>query len=248
VSAYIGIISRVLRTSPVESPGQGVRQPFLDSILAAGGIPVVIPLLEDLQALRKLYNLCAGIVITGGEDLDPQRYGESPIPEMGEVCALRDEVEIQSTRWCVDEKKPLLGVCRGIQLMNVALGGSLYQDLKAQFCPDNYHYAPVDGRWDTLMHSISIEPGSRLFTLMNTSQCTVNSNHHQAARKIAPSFTVSARSEDGIVEGMELPDHPFCVAVQCHPEYLWQKVEPQWLELFRGLARAAADFARTGTV
>jgi putative glutamine amidotransferase len=138
----------------------------------------------------------------------------------------------------VEDKKPLLGICRGCQVLNVAYGGTLYQDLPAQW-PESGHKI---GSWNDLCHSVSLNTASRLAHLLGASELPVNSLHHQAIKDAGAKLTVVGKTKEGIIEAVEDPAHPFLVAVQWHPEGLWQEGDRIWLKLFEGLVEAARRF------
>jgi len=226
-----------------EKPARfGINQTYVRALVMAGCAPVLIPLLEDESVLRAIFERLDGIVFPGGADVGPLEYGEEPLPAIDNVVeAARDRTELRLARWAYDAVLPTLGICRGQQLLNVALGGSLYQDLLAQGATGLDH-SDADGRArSALVHGVALEPESRLAQLIDETTLQVNSLHHQGIKKVAPSLRVSGRSEDGVIEAVESaeadPDR-FLVAVQWHPEEL---TDLPWVgRLFRGLARAAA--------
>lgn len=217
-----------------------VRQSYIESVIRAGGNPILLPLGLDKARLRALFELCDGILLPGGEDVNPALYGESPHPKLGSIAPERDSLEIELARWCVAEHKPLLGICRGLQLLNVALGGSLFQDLPSQKPSTIEHDIYSSDQWEHTAHTIDISKDSRLYELLKCESIGVNSLHHQAINRIAPELKISAASPDGIIEGVEGSADTFLLALQCHPETLWQKVEPRWLRVFEALVAAAA--------
>lgn len=238
----IGITTRFAHDEAGVPPLVGVRTPYLESILKAGGIPVAIPLIADQATARSLYTMVNGVLIPGGEDVDPSRYGEKPHPKLGTVCDARDELEINITRWAYQDDKPILGVCRGIQVMNVALGGSLYQDIESEDARWSTHNnkPPL---WEQTPHELIISPNSKLLSIIKSERIPINSLHHQAPNKIAKSLQVSGTSDDGVVEALEAPDRSFFLAVQCHPELLWQKKDARWLGVFTALIEAASKYS-----
>ncbi|WP_298490380.1 gamma-glutamyl-gamma-aminobutyrate hydrolase family protein [uncultured Chloroflexus sp.] len=212
---------------------QAVRPTYLRAIEAAGGIPLIISLTDDLSAVRVLYDLCAGILLPGGGDVDPAYYGEVPHPQLGPVDPQRDAVEIALARWAAADGKPLLGICRGLQVINVALGGSLYQDIPAQFETTIDHRANTRTRaWTDLTHPLTITTSSRLATVLSVEQIGCNTMHHQAIKTLAPGLRPVAYAPDGIIEAVETTGDHYLLAVQCHPEHLWDSSEPRWQALF----------------
>ena len=201
------------------APRQVQNRTYLEAIEAAGGVPLPIPLLRDADRLRVLYRLCDALVLPGGPDVEPSRYGADvradcrvePVPEL-------DRVELQLLHWALDDDLPVLAICRGVQLLNVALGGTLWQDVVVEGVAGDRHDHEEDRR--ALVHSLEIDPSSRRAAIAGTASMPVNSLHHQAIRDLAPGLVVTARSGDGLVEGVELPGRRFVLGVQCHPEEL----------------------------
>lgn len=201
-------------------PRLGQNRTYLDALVRAGAAPVLIPHLTDESRLRALYDSLVGLLLPGGEDVDPARYGEARQTVCGASSDERDGTELALARWAVAEGKPLLAICRGIQVLNVSLGGSLYQDIKAQVPgADKHNWYPGYPR-DRLSHPVSIVPQTRLARIVSAGSLAVNSLHHQAIKEAAPGLIVSAHAPDQIVEAAEVDGHPFAVAVQWHPEEL----------------------------
>lgn len=221
-----------------------MNERYYTAAAQAGGAPVLVPLLdEDLDALRAVYELLDGVLIPGGVDMNPATFGEAPHPKLGRVDQARDIVEMQLTRWAIADGKPLLGLCRGLQVINVALGGTLYQDLEAQH-PDaiKHDYFPTYGfARDHLAHDVAVTAGSRLREVLERDRITVNSMHHQGIKNLAPALVASAVAPDGLVEAAELPGQPFCVGVQWHPE-VFEMVNPDTRRVFSEFITAAARY------
>ena len=218
-------------------PSFVVSQSYIRCLEVAGAAPLIIPLLHDEGALRAIYTTLDGLLLAGGGDVDPRFYGEEPHPKLGDVDPERDRVELLLLRWAFEDDLPVLAICRGIQMLNVAAGGTLYQDIAAQ-CPwavrHNYYRSwPRDHR----AHQVGIERGTRLFHLLGTPRVAVNSMHHQAVKDLAPGFQVSARAEDGLIEGIESLEHSFMLGVQWHPEVLAHQ-DPVMQRLFDGFVEA----------
>jgi putative glutamine amidotransferase len=175
--------------------------------------------------------------------MDPAHFGEEPHPKLGRVDEARDFVEMQLTRWAIDDGKPLLGLCRGLQVINVTLGGSLYQDLEEQLPESIKHdYFPTYGfTRDHLAHEVRVAEGSRLRNVLERDSITVNSMHHQGIKQLAPSLVASAVAPDGLVEAVELPGAPFCVGVQWHPE-VFEMANPDTRRVFEEFIAAAARY------
>ena len=196
---------------------------YLDGIAAAGGIPVVLPLTEDEQVLGQLANDVDGFLMTGGQDVSPALYGEERLDSCGETLPVRDGMESRIFQLCLERDVPVLGICRGIQLMNVLLGGTLYQDLPSQHPTETEHH--MSPPYDRPVHQVEICKGTPLFDLIQTERMDVNSYHHQAVRDKAPALQTMAVSEDGLIEAVCLPERPFVWAVQWHPELSWRTDE-----------------------
>ncbi|MFN3477053.1 MAG: gamma-glutamyl-gamma-aminobutyrate hydrolase family protein, partial [Candidatus Methylomirabilales bacterium] len=181
-----------------------------------------------------------GLLFTGGEDIHPSFYGELLQERCGEIDQDRDHFEIELAKRAFNRRMPMLGICRGIQLFNVVLGGSLYQDLSYRPGTAEHHDAPNEKR-DELIHKVKLVPGSRLSRILGRLEFEVTSTHHQVLKELAPGLKVSATALDGVIEGVEAEDYPFLVAVQWHPErMLWHS--PEQLGLFRALIEASRRY------
>lgn len=213
----------------------------------AGGAPIQIPLNLSDGTLRAIFERLDGLLLQGGVDVHPKEYGEEVALYCGEIDLARDATELRLTRWALARRKhlPILAICRGIQLLNIAAGGSLYQDIAAQLHGRLNHPHIKGNPYDFPAHSIEIDCQSRLARALGTTQLKVNSLHHQALKEIAPGFHVTARAPDGIVEGIE-PDDPrqFALAVQFHPEWMIES-DPRMLGIFRTFVRAIVRETRS---
>lgn len=244
----IGITTQTLHAIhgiPPELPESAVmNQRYYVALTMAGAAPVLIPLLDDApDALRAVYERLDGVLIPGGVDVDPARFGEPPHPKLGRIDPARDRTEIMLTRWCVEDGMPLLGLCRGLQIINVALGGTLYQDLDAELPHAIKHdYYPTYGfERDHLAHDVELSRGSRLRHLMERERITVNSMHHQGIRLLASALAPSAVAPDGLVEAAESTTGHFLVGVQWHPE-VFEMSDPHTRHLFREFVEAAQRY------
>ncbi|MCS6837040.1 MAG: gamma-glutamyl-gamma-aminobutyrate hydrolase family protein [Anaerolineae bacterium] len=188
------------------------------AIEAAGGLPVLIPAALSQDTLRALYERLDGLMLPGGGDVDPVHYQQEAHPTVNRIDEDRDRTEMTLTRWAVADDLPLFGICRGVQVMNVALGGTLVQDIPSQVQTDLKHDIPNDQPRSTRLHEVVINEGSRLARILGTTRTEVNSLHHQAVGAIAPSAQATAHAPDGVIEALELPDKYFVLAVQWHPE------------------------------
>ena len=200
-----------------------MNQRYIHAVAEVRGAPVMIPLLDDdLESLRAVYENLDGVLIPGGVDMDPHTFGEPRGPRLGRIDPARDRVELTLTRWAVKDKKPLLGLCRGSQVINVALGGTLYQDLDTEYPnPIKHDYFPTAGySRDHLAHPVSVVAASRLGSILGRTEVQVNSMHHQGVKQLAPGLAVTAHAPDGLIEGIESSNGHFMVGVQWHPESL----------------------------
>ena len=196
---------------------------YLDGIREAGGIPVIFPFTSDARELSQLMSFCGGFLLTGGHDVSPKLYHEKPLEGLVEVCEKRDAMEIAVLNEAIRTDKPVLGICRGIQLINAALGGTLYQDLPTQHPSETVHHQKPP--YDLPAHPVSVLEESPLFDCLGAREITVNSCHHQAVRTIAPGLAAMAIAPDAITEALYKPDHRFLWAVQWHPEFSWRTDE-----------------------
>ena len=203
---------------------------YVRALEAAGLVPLAVPTILAPDRAAAALGGVRGLVLTGGEDVEPARYGAAPHPRLGEVDPARDAAELALIAAARARRLPILAICRGIQILNVALGGTLYQDL------DSERPGPVPHAGETSHHAVRVEPGSLLERTLGARSATVNSRHHQAIRDLAPGLRAVAWAEDGVIEGAELADAsaPWTLAVQWHPEDLTERA------LFDGFARAVA--------
>jgi putative glutamine amidotransferase len=242
----IGVAMQTLPPIPGQIPlGWGIGQKYVKALLKAGANPLLIPALpEEEQVVRVMYEQADGIFLAGGHDLDPALYGEAERhPTCDEPDHERDWTELRLVRWALEDDKPLLGVCRGIQSINVAAGGTLYQHVPDQhpgaIKHDYFSMGEGTGR-DYLAHAVRIEPGSRLSAIMGVDEVMVTSMHHQGVKAIARGFRPGARAEDGLVEAIEHVDRRFVLGVQWHAEELVGAHEPM-RRLFRAFVEAAGS-------
>ena len=217
-----------------------MNQRYYHAAAMAGAAPVLIPLLDDIEALRAIYERMDGILIPGGVDLDPATFGETPHEKLGRIDPARDRVEIQLAKWAVEDEKPVLGLCRGLQVINVALGGTLYQDLEAEYPNAIKHdYFPNYGfERDYLAHDVALVSGSRLEHALASPNIPVNSMHHQGIKVLASGLAPSATAPDGLIEAVESTDGNFVVGVQWHPE-VFECDDPNTEHLFSAFLSAA---------
>lgn len=211
---------------------------YVKSIEMAGGTPILFPALENKAQLSRLVDMVDGILLPGGYDLDPITFGEEPLPGLGVVDPVRDELELTVCRMALERNQPILGICRGLQLLNVAAGGRLYQDLPSQAERKLIQHRQTAPRWFP-SHEITIASGSVLKRIFNGISCLrVNSFHHQAVKDVAPGLVVTAVAKDGVIEAIESPTHKFVLGVQWHPEVMWETA-PEQAAIFRAFVEAA---------
>ncbi|MBA2668790.1 MAG: gamma-glutamyl-gamma-aminobutyrate hydrolase family protein [Gemmatimonadetes bacterium] len=207
-------------------PSWVMSQRYVQTLIHAGGLPWMIPLVaEDVETTRGMYEALDGIFLPGGADVDPLSYGEERHPKCDRSDPPRDRMEMQLVRWALEEQKPVLGVCRGAQIMNLVMGGTLWQDLaELREGSIKHDYFPFKGAYprDYMAHPILVtDNNSRLSRIVGAPQVLVNSMHHQGIRDLAPGLIVTAVAPDGLIEAVESPDQEhFFVGVQWHPEVL----------------------------
>lgn len=214
---------------------------YYTSILEAGAIPLVIPPFDNDEALIGLLDRVDGLLLSGGADINPLYLKEEPLRDLHGVNPYRDRQELLLVRLAADRQIPMLGICRGIQVMNAALGGTLYQDIYSQREETRLKHSQDMPR-ESASHSVAIEPDSQLATIMGTTSLFVNSFHHQAVHQPAPGFRVTALSADGIVEAMESTEYKSMIGVQWHPECFILRQDPCMMPLFRWLSGEARSF------
>jgi putative glutamine amidotransferase len=222
-----------------------MNQRYFLAATMVGAVPWMIPLLDDdLLTLREIYERLDGLLIPGGVDINPAEYGEAVRPECGNLDPARDRVELQLARWAIEDGKPILGLCRGHQIINVACGGTMWQDLASQKPSFHKHdFFPTAGfERDHLAHEIDIVPGSRLSHLLESTRAPVNSMHHQGIKDLGDGLLASATADDGLIEAIETTGDAFCVGVQWHPE-VFEMADPHTRHLFGGFIRAALEWS-----
>ena len=216
-----------------------MNQSYIRSVEMLGGLPLMIPLQMSEETLRGIFERLDGLLLPGGEDVDPAQYGSERHPQLGPTDKERDRTELLLTRWALEEGMPLLGICRGVQVINVTCGGALYQDLTSQRSDLNKHdFFPPSFERFRISHRVDIEPDSLLARALGSAH-EVNSMHHQGVAKVGRGLRPVAISEDGLVEALEVSELPFALGVQWHPEEL-AKTDQLHSSLFHHFVRAAA--------
>ncbi len=209
---------------------QSLGRDYVRSVIQAGGLPVLIPVLGD-EALTEAYAaLIDGLMLPGGEDVCPKFYGQEPAEKLGHTSEARDRTELAMVRHAAALSKPIFGICRGMQVLNVAFGGDMIQDISTAFPAYPTHFGDMQHR-PSPWHKAALEPDSRMARVFGKVEIGVNSFHHQALGRVAEGFRVTAWSPEGIVEAIEREDAPIW-GVQFHPENMAQE-DPAFLELFR---------------
>lgn len=210
---------------------------YIDSVAKAGGLPFIIPITQNIKHLTSYIDLCDGFLFCGGADLNPLTYNENPHPQLGDTDLDFDYFQLKLIQFALSEKKPILGICRGEQLLNVACGGTLYQDLTLAPMQTMKHMQSEIKRY-SVSHKVFFSENSILFQLFGKEILT-NSYHHQSVKTLGVHLRSTAYSEDKIIEGIERTDHPFQVGVQWHPENFIQ-VSDAMIPLFQKLVNVSA--------
>jgi putative glutamine amidotransferase len=232
-------------------PYNRMYAPNARAIAAAGGLPVFIPTHLDDDTLHALYEQLDAVLLPGGPDVDPAVYGRERHPLTIHIDDPRDQLELRIARWAVAEDIPVLGICRGHQVLNVALGGTLVQDIPSEVQTSMVHDQPNGLPRSQRLHSVRIAPESRLAAILGANEVQVNSLHHQAVDTPAPGVIITATAPDGVAEALEMPGKPFVLSVQWHPEDLYTE-DDSMRRLFVAFVeaarqrRASREHAHTG--
>jgi putative glutamine amidotransferase len=230
------------QAEPWTSLAQGQTHTYIDAVIQAGAVPLIIPIVDNDAVRRELYDLLDGLFLAGGNDLNPQLYHQHPYPQTTDYSDVRDHTEIQLAQWALTQGKPILGICRGMQLVNVMQGGTLYQHLPTDI-PNGIDHNSSTKKQDLedVEHTLRIESGSRLATILGTDTIGANAHHHQAIQKLGADMKAVAWAADGVIEAIELAGHPYMIGVQAHPESLAPNAEPRWRALFESFVAASKD-------
>lgn len=239
MNPIIGITSRlpIIKTSGGDLEAHVVNKVYTDAVIRAGGTPITLPAVAPSEASR-IVDRIDGLVLSGGGDIDPSFYGGKPHDDMYAIDPRRDEFEFALVREAQSRKLPVLAICRGLQVLNVALGGSLIEDIPSEIGSTDHS---VRGPEVVNCHqTVKIEPDSLVAAAINNSEACVNSIHHQAVRQVAPGFRAAGWTSDGVVEVLDPDDHSWPIlAVQWHPEYLAVEDDVASLALFAALVESA---------
>lgn len=229
----------VNRDRPWSAYVYGQSYPYVQAVEDAGGIPILFPISASTEVVDRFFSLVDGVLFAGGNDINPSCYGQQ-LNGAQEISDARDRFELLLAEKVLGSHKPILGICRGMQLLNVACGGTLYQDLETDGFTTYDHNGSARRRDDAhIIHDIMPVPGSRLAGLVGTDPVPVNSRHHQAVRLLGDGVTVAATSDDGVIEAIELVGDMFRMGIQCHPEALYDSIEPRWAAVFEAFVNAA---------
>jgi putative glutamine amidotransferase len=226
-------------TNTTGIPLISITEAYIQAVLRAGGLPILIPVGLSNSQTVEIYTQLQGLLVTGGGDIDPALYGGVPHPRVYDVDPQRDALEIALVQQAARNGLPFFGICRGIQVINVALGGKLYTDINDQHAGALRHDMAPGFPRDLIAHPVEIRPGSCLAGLAGLGSLQVNSLHHQGIRSVASPLQATAFAPDGLVEAVELPGHPFALGVQWHPEWLPESIPMQ--AIFRGFVAAAGN-------
>lgn len=241
----IGLPTQTLEEIPGELPPCWIMsQRYVKTLSSAGAVPYIIPLLDDQTTLRAIYETLDGIFLCGGVDMSPNTYSQSKHRLCGRIDDARDRTELQIIEWAIYDKKPVFGVCRGLQVINVAHGGTLHQDIAFELKNAIKHdYFPVQGRYqrDLLTHSVMIDTESKLGRMLGVRSLKVNSMHHQAINRVGRGLVPTAWATDGVIEALESQNGNYLMGVQWHPEEL-ADTDPRMRRLFRQFIRESCRF------
>jgi putative glutamine amidotransferase len=214
-----------------------INNGYMESVNKTGGLAILLPLTDDESLLMDVIKRCDGFLVSGGPDIDAKYYNENNFAFNGTISPLRDAMDIYITKKAFEAKKPILGICRGIQVLNVAMGGTLYQDINSQIKGQNIlKHSQNAPKWYPI-HEIYIERDSIIWETFKTGITRVNSFHHQAVKDVAPGFVVTSKAADGVIESIEYVGQ-FAVGVQWHPEVMWKK-DIAYLKIFEYFISAA---------
>jgi putative glutamine amidotransferase len=223
--------------SPSNLPIVAVQTSYINAVLQAGGVPLLLPNQLGPDEWMQVYPHLGGILLTGGGDIDIKHFSGTHHPKIDEVDEERDSLELPMLRFAVEDKKPFLGICRGCQVVNVALGGTLYTHIPDQLKTDIRHDCYPELPRTHLAHPVRVEEGSRIAQIFGEPILQVNSLHHQGIKDLAPGLKPVAYAPDGLIEAVELPEHPFGFAVQWHPEWLTDQQSTR--NLFKAFVEAS---------
>ncbi len=232
--------SRVIKqeTAYSHSVIESLSNDYVESVIKAGGIPIILPILSDEESIRMQIELLDGVMLSGGVDINPLLYNEEPSPKLGYIYPDKDTFDILIVKIACELNKPVLAICRGHQILNIAFGGTLYQDLSdMEGCYIKHQQQTKDG---AVTHTINIIEDSILYSILGNSTIS-NTFHHQAIKDLAPGFKVTAYSKDNVIEAIEKCDGKFVIGVQFHPEIMTTYNDKNMLKLFEAFISASSN-------
>ena len=222
----IGISGSILKETAAPFSGYNrayVNEDYVHAIIKAGGTPIILPVTTDENIIRDLVSRLDGLILSGGHDVQPKLYGENPLRKIGEIFPDRDVFDLTLLEFAKEKQIPILGICRGFQILNVYHGGSLYQDL--DYLTNELKIAHSQASGPTVLtHEVSVKAGSMFSKIVQNDRLEVNSFHHQAVKDLGKELTAVAHADDGIVEAFELDTYPWLLGVQFHPEMLHREM------------------------
>lgn len=218
----------------------GQSHTYIDAIIHGGGIPIILPLTFDKSVLNGICDRLDGLLLSGGNDIHPQVYGQKPYDKLVDLSDLRDSTDMYVLEQALKRDLPILAICRGMQMLNVYYGGDLYQDIPEDLPDAHDHESSTKAEnLSHAAHDITISSDSKLCAILQTTSINTNSHHHQAVKNLGKNLKVTALAPDGIIEGLETTDGRFIVGVQSHPESLIHK-QPEWEQLFKAFVDQSA--------
>lgn len=209
-----------------------IHESYVNAIRATGGTPILAPITNDLNEIKSFVSMCDGLLLPGGEDVSPMLLNEEPIRGIGYVSEERDRFEFMLFKEAKKQNKPVLGICKGCQIIALSTGGKIYQDIFTQH-PNTIEHSQPEEQLGELFHTVSLDDNSKLYKLFKSKKIRVNSWHHQAVLSVGEGMKITAKSSDGIIEGIESIDDSI-IGVQWHPELLFQKY-PEQLSIYKEL-------------
>ncbi|MDO8585686.1 MAG: gamma-glutamyl-gamma-aminobutyrate hydrolase family protein [Armatimonadota bacterium] len=237
IAVATGSHSMYTPRSETQTVWSGIPLDYLKALIRSGGAPILLPYIADKQAIQAVLESSDGVLLPGGGDVVSLAYGEEPHPASHYQNAMRDQMEFEVIRLAIEMGLPILGICRGPQVLNVALGGTLVQDIPSQVEGALKHYSEGPALFP--LHTVDIEPDSLLARVLNTDSLPVNSWHHQAVKDLGRGLRINCRAKDGVIEGVESSEGLPILAVQCHPEQI-AETYPPFQALFDWLVAEAA--------
>lgn len=227
----------------------GNNETYIRAVEQVGGAPILIPLVQNDQVLRAIFEQLDGLLFAGGVDIDPAHYGEEPHPQLGHINTEQDRVEFKLFEWARASQLPVFAICRGFQVLNVAYGGTLYQDIASQLPSEHNHQESFERKErDLQVHQLKLLSDSKLLEYLGNPMISINTLHHQAIKALAPDLRAVGWADDGIIEAVESTTEPWVIGVQCHPEELVKGKDGRWSGVFAAFVQAACEWRITQEV